>query len=77
MRVEDLSTHGVLRATGSPESASVCKEMDTDDAGQEHWRRPWTHDEMESLSITMQDFEVRMQKKDIVCVHRAEVCVCG
>ncbi|CAM6099845.1 unnamed protein product [Calypogeia fissa] len=62
MRLEDLSTLGVVKGSGSPESASVCKEMDTDDVDQEHWKQPWTHDEMESLAITMQDFEDAVAK---------------
>ncbi|OAE28676.1 hypothetical protein AXG93_312s1050 [Marchantia polymorpha subsp. ruderalis] len=59
---DDPSTLAVVRGTGSVESASVCGDMDTDDGEAESWRRPWTRGEMDSLSITMQDFEEAVSK---------------
>lgn len=58
---EELSTVALIRGSSQMlvESSSVCGEVDMEGESWHAWGRPWTHEEMEPLAITMQDFEVR------------------
>lgn len=69
---EEPSTIAVIRGNSfqdkmSIESSSVSGE-DAGDMGEDAnvWRRPWTREEMEPLSITMQDFEVDFSSPQFV-----------
>lgn len=69
---EEPSTIAVIRGNSfqdkmSIESSSVSGE-DAGDIGEDAnvWRRPWTREEMEPLSITMQDFEVDFSSPQFV-----------